>query len=132
MAHMRYEGFDDVKIKDFFINLGSDEVHPVGWCAKNGKQLIPPKTIQTKHSNWREFVLKRLTGVRTLPANYHKKVSESVNTKFRVGMSLELIDKTRISQIRVAQIVNITGKRLRLAYNENSDEEFWCHEQSPL
>ena len=42
-AHLRYEGFGQDGTKDFWMNLCSDRVHPVGWCATKGKPLIPPK-----------------------------------------------------------------------------------------
>ena len=46
-AHLRYEGFGQDGTKDFWMNLCSDRVHPVGWCATKGKPLIPPKCKKT-------------------------------------------------------------------------------------
>lgn len=133
---LRYEGFGQDGSKDFWVNLCSDKVHPVGWCATKGKPLIPPKTIQAKYSDWKEFLVKRLTGARTLPTNFYKVVWESVGSIFKKGMKLEVVDKMRISQVRVATIVDITGRRLQLAYDDNEVSEsadgFWCHEESPL
>lgn len=59
---------------------------------------------------------------------------ESVSSIFRPGMKLELVDKMRISQVRVATILEITGRRLCLQYDEvdHDDTLFWCHEESPL
>ena len=52
---------------------------------------------------------------------------------FKVGMKLEVVDKMRISQVRVASVVDITGRRLQLSYDEGGDASgFWCHEESPL
>lgn len=34
-------------------------------------------------------------------------------------------------QVRVASVVDITGRRLQLSYDEGGDG-FWCHEESPL
>ncbi len=42
-AQVRYEGYDDDSSHDFMINLGSKDVHPIGWCSANVKPLIPPK-----------------------------------------------------------------------------------------
>ena len=47
-AHLRYEGFGQDGTKDFWMNLCSDKVHPVGWCATKGKPLIPPKCKNLK------------------------------------------------------------------------------------
>ena len=82
-AKLRYEGFVDDSSQDFWVDVCCDEVHPVGWCARQGNSLTPPKAIETKYSDWKEFLLKRLTGARTLPANFHYKIMESLRCKFR-------------------------------------------------
>ena len=64
-----------------------------------------------------------------------KVVWESVGSVFKKGMKLELVGKMRISQVRVATVVDITGRRLQLAYDNlegTERDEFWCHEESPL
>ena len=52
-ALLRYEGFGQDGSKDFWLNLCSERVHPVGWCATKGKPLIPPKSkaIYNLHKN---------------------------------------------------------------------------------
>ena len=57
-AHLRYEGFGQDGTKDFWMNLCSDKVHPVGWCATKGKPLIPPKCKNLKR--FREIELSRI------------------------------------------------------------------------
>ena len=90
--------------------------------------------IQSKYNDWKDFLVKRLTGARTLPSNFYPKVQESVQSIFKPGMKLEVVDKMRICQVRVATILEITGRRLRLQYDDvdHDDREFWCHEESPL
>ena len=51
-AHLRYEGFGQDGTKDFWMNLCSDRVHPVGWCATKGKPLIPPKCKKTFQTDY--------------------------------------------------------------------------------
>lgn len=133
-ALMRYEGFASNDTKDFWVNLCTAEVHPVGWCATRGKPLIPPKTIQDKYNDWKEFLVKRLTGARTLPSTFYNKVSDSLKSRFRCGLNLEVVDKNRISQVKVAVVQNIIGKRLHVRYYDSTPEDngFWCHEDSPL
>ena len=48
---LRYEGFGQDGSKDFWMNLCSEGIHPVGWCATKGKPLIPPRTIQVQQIN---------------------------------------------------------------------------------
>lgn len=44
-----------------------------------------------------------------------------------LGMTLEVVDKLRISRVRVAKIVSVTGKRLCVRYIDGSfdDDTFW-------
>ena len=41
---MRYEGFGNDFVKDFWVNICNKDIHPVGWCATSGKPLVPPKS----------------------------------------------------------------------------------------
>ncbi|XP_001946049.2 polycomb protein Sfmbt isoform X1 [Acyrthosiphon pisum] len=131
-AKLRYEGYESEDSSDFWVNLCSCVVHPVGWCATRGKPLIPPKSIQSKHCDWKDFLVKRLTGARTLPTNFRLKIFESLKSKFRIDLNLELIDKEHISKVKVAKILNIIGKRLELRYYDDEEQVFWVHEDSPL
>lgn len=129
-ALMRYEGFDEPS-RDFWVNLCSSEVHPVGWCATRGKPLIPPKSIEHKYKDWKDFLVERLSGARTLPSNFYNKISESFVPRFRVGLNLECVDKNMISQVRLATVQKVVGKRLFVKYFD-SDDGFWCHEDSDI
>uniref|UniRef100_A0A674E7M3 Mbt domain containing 1 n=1 Tax=Salmo trutta TaxID=8032 RepID=A0A674E7M3_SALTR len=130
-ALLRYEGFDNDTIRDFWCNLCVPEIHPVGWCASSGKPLVPPKSIQNKYSNWKAFLVKRLTGAKTLPPDFAAKVHENMQFPFKKLMRVEVVDKTHLCRTRVALVEQVIGGRLRLVYEESSDD-FWCHMYSPL
>ncbi|KAJ0175727.1 hypothetical protein K1T71_008886 [Dendrolimus kikuchii] len=134
MGLLRYEGFGSDSSKDFWVNLCCSEVHPVGWCATRGKPLIPPKSIEDKYTDWKKFLVKQLTGARTLPANFYSKLNDSLVSRFSIGSTMEVVDKNRISQVKVATVCEIIGKRLHVKYYDSSPEDngFWCHEDSPL
>ncbi|PVD34462.1 hypothetical protein C0Q70_05737 [Pomacea canaliculata] len=135
MSLMRYEGFGNDSSHDFWISLVSPDVHSVGWCATIGKPLVPPCTIQSKYSDWKDFLIKRLTGAMTLPRNFYDKFTECIDEhKLKRGMKIEVVDKMCVSAMRVAIIEAIVGGRLRLTYADSKDEgeEFWCHMRSPL
>ncbi|XP_013142457.1 PREDICTED: polycomb protein Sfmbt-like, partial [Papilio polytes] len=134
MGLLRYEGFGSDDSKDFWVNLCCSEVHPVGWCATRGKPLIPPRSIEDKYTDWKKFLVKQLTGARTLPANFYSKLSDSLVSRFSIGSIMEVVDKNRISQVKVASVSEIVGKRLHVKYYDSSPEDngFWCHEDSPL
>ncbi|XP_018024596.1 polycomb protein Sfmbt isoform X2 [Hyalella azteca] len=133
-ACLRFEGFVENSSCDFWVDLCSEEVHPVGWCASQGKPLIPPRSIQDKYSDWKQFLMKRLTGARTLPSNFHSKVMDSHKSRFKVGLNVEVVDKNRIAQMRVASVTEVVGKRLHLRYHgaPPHDNGFWCHEDAPI
>ncbi|CAB1338147.1 unnamed protein product, partial [Coregonus sp. 'balchen'] len=118
-ALLRYEGFDNDTIRDFWCNLCVPEIHPVGWCASSGKPLVPPKSIQHKYSNWKAFLVKRLTGAKTLPPDF---------AAMKL-MRVEVVDKTHLCRTRVALVQQVIGGRLRLVYEESSDD-FWYVDQS--
>ncbi|XP_049868291.1 polycomb protein Sfmbt isoform X2 [Pectinophora gossypiella] len=134
MGLLRYEGFGSDDSKDFWVNLCCSEVHPVGWCATRGKPLIPPRSIEDKYTDWKKFLVKQLTGARTLPANFYSKLNDSLVSRFSIGSIMEVVDKNRISQVKVASVCEIIGKRLHIKYYDSSPEDngFWCHEDSPL
>lgn len=131
---LRYEGFGNDESKDFWLNLMHSEVHPVGWCATRGKPLIAPQSIENKYSDWKSFLVQQLTGARTLPTDFYNKLNESMKPRFRIGHILEVVDKNRICQVKVATVHEIVGKRLHIRYYDSTPEDngFWCHEDSPL
>ncbi|CAG7704205.1 unnamed protein product [Allacma fusca] len=130
---LRFEGFGNDNTRDFWVNLCSEDVHHVGWCATKGKPLIPPKSISGKFADWRDFLVKRLTGARTLPQNFQTKVASGLKSRYELDAQLEVVDKNRICQLRLATVQKIVGKRLHVRYfDSDEDGGFWCHEDSPL
>lgn len=134
IAKIRYEGYEDDCSSDFWIHLFSPDVHGVGWCASQGKTLVPPNKILAKMPDWTMYLIKRLTGSRTLPTNFQELVQLSLNSRFRPGMKLEVVDKNRVSSVRVATIDTTIGGRLLVSYDGAEPEHagFWTHERSPL
>ncbi|XP_004625810.1 lethal(3)malignant brain tumor-like protein 2 [Octodon degus] len=130
---LRYEGFENDASHDFWCNLGTVDVHPIGWCAINSKILVPPRTIHAKFTNWKGYLMKQLVGSWTLPVDFHIKMVESMKYPFCQGMRLEVIDKSQVSRTRMAVVDTVIGGRLRLLYEDgDSDDDFWCHMWSPL
>lgn len=133
-AKLRYEGFGEDGSCDFWCNLCTLDVNAVGWCATIGKPLVPPQTIQHKYSNWKSFLVKKLTGAKTLPSDFQKRITDSVKSPFLCNFRLEVVDKTRISRMRVGIINEVVGGRLRLKYEDSDyeNDDFWCHSKSTL
>lgn len=133
-AKLRYEGYENDDTHDLWVNLCTTEVHPVGWSAMQGRQLIPPLKIEARVKNMKKYLLKSLHHAKTLPGNFYNKLFDSFRSRFEAGLILEVVDKNCISQVKLARIMKIVGKRLYVQYYDSSelDSGFWCHEDSPL
>lgn len=134
MAKLRYEGYEEDSSNDFWLFMFSNDVHGVGWCASQGKTLVPPKKILRRLPDWTMYLIKKLTGSRTLPSNFKSLISESLKSNFRPGMKVEVVDKNRVSSVRVATVELTIGGRLLVLYDGAEPEQagFWTHEKSPL
>uniref|UniRef100_A0A4W4FI38 Lethal(3)malignant brain tumor-like protein 2 n=1 Tax=Electrophorus electricus TaxID=8005 RepID=A0A4W4FI38_ELEEL len=138
-ALLRYEGFEEDDSHDFWCNLGTAEVHPIGWCAVNSKLLVPPQAVHKCKTDWKSYLMKRLVGAFTLPVDFHVKMADSLKYPFRQGVRVEVVDRSLVSRTRRAVVDTVIGGRLRLIYEDAglgpSGEvlsDFWCHMWSPL
>uniref|UniRef100_A0A665XD28 Uncharacterized protein n=1 Tax=Echeneis naucrates TaxID=173247 RepID=A0A665XD28_ECHNA len=89
-ALLRYEGFDGDSTRDFWLNLV---------CS-----CVCFSAILHRISNWKTFLIKRLTGSKTLPPDFTTKVQESMQFPFKKQMRLEVVDKTHLCRTRVALV----------------------------
>ncbi|ESO06919.1 hypothetical protein HELRODRAFT_77216, partial [Helobdella robusta] len=131
---VRFEGYDDDGSNDLWVHLCSEAVNPVGWCAINGKRIIPPLSIESKY-NWREYLLNALTGTFTLPYDFRQRVIDCNKSWPLVpGLQVEVVNKMCLSSTKVATIEENKGGRLKLRYNDSEgiDSYFWCHCLSSL
>ncbi|XP_042360444.1 MBT domain-containing protein 1-like isoform X2 [Plectropomus leopardus] len=96
--------------------------------------IIKLAAILHRCTNWKTFLIKRLTGSKTLPPDFPSKVQESMQVPFKKQMRVEVVDKTHLCRTRVALVEQVIGGRLRLVYEECDDgsDDFWCHMYSPL
>ncbi|XP_034049956.1 lethal(3)malignant brain tumor-like protein 2 [Thalassophryne amazonica] len=137
-ALLRYEGFEEDSSHDFWCSLSSGVLYPVGWCAMTSKLLVPPQDVKQDISDWKAYLMKKLVGASTLPADFYIKLAESVKYPVKFGMWVEVVDNRCFSRTRLATVDSIIGGRLRLVYTDQSDapenivSDFWCHMASPL
>ncbi|KAJ8263932.1 hypothetical protein GJAV_G00143220 [Gymnothorax javanicus] len=138
-ALLRYEGFENDSSHDFWCNLATVDIHPIGWCAVNSKLLVPPNSVRQHVKNWKAYLMERLVGANTLPVDFHMKMADSMRYPFRQGMLVEVVDRTLVSRTRFAVVDAVIGGRLRLLYEDAGLEpngealnDFWCHMWSPL
>ncbi|XP_028843837.1 lethal(3)malignant brain tumor-like protein 2 isoform X2 [Denticeps clupeoides] len=138
-AKLRFEGFESDVSHDFWCNLGTADIHPIGWCTVNSKLLVPPRALTLQLNNWKDYLMKRLVGSHTLPVDFHLKLAEAQKFAAWQGVYVEVVDRSLVSRTRLAIVDTVTGGRLRLLYadrtpvaKEQAFADFWCHMWSPL
>ncbi|XP_077399539.1 scm-like with four MBT domains protein 2 isoform X1 [Vanacampus margaritifer] len=126
---LRFSGYGDDRRADFWCDVMTAELHPVGWCARNLKTLAPPqdklrKAIREKHGDWTEFLVGDLTGSRTAPANLLEGPLRGKNTVDLIaqGSVLELRHTSDPFLYWAARVVQNVGGRLRLRLAGLADE----------
>ncbi|XP_038667816.1 scm-like with four MBT domains protein 2 [Scyliorhinus canicula] len=120
---LRYSGYGDDRRADFWCDVMTANLHPVGWCSQNKKGLRPPKAICEKHGDWTEFLIQDLTGARTAPANLLEGPLRGKNTVDLVTPKslIELQDSKNPFQYWVVRVIENVGGRLCLRYEGLND-----------
>uniref|UniRef100_A0AAR2JCR7 SAM domain-containing protein n=1 Tax=Pygocentrus nattereri TaxID=42514 RepID=A0AAR2JCR7_PYGNA len=115
---LRFCGYGDDRKADFWCDVMTAELHPVGWCTQNNKRLQPPEAIKEKHSDWTEFLIKELTGSRTAPTNLLEGPLRGKNTVDLIvsGCVLEIRDACEPCVYWAARVQRNVGGRLCLSY----------------
>lgn len=81
--------------------------------------------IQNKYCDWKGFLVKVLTGARTLPQNFKSKVAdETSNWPLKPNMVLEVVDRLCLSTMKVATVDEVIGGRLKLKYTDSKVRRF--------
>lgn len=115
---LRYCGYGDDRRADFWCDVMTADLHPVGWCTQNSKVLMPPDAIKEKYVDWTEFLIHDLTGARTAPANLLEGPLRGKNPVdlITVDSLIELQDSQNPFQYWIVSVVENVGGRLRLRY----------------
>uniref|UniRef100_A0A8C4EHC3 SLED domain-containing protein n=1 Tax=Dicentrarchus labrax TaxID=13489 RepID=A0A8C4EHC3_DICLA len=128
---LRFSGYGEDRKADFWCDVMTAELHPVGWCTQNNKTLMPPEAIKEKYSDWTEFLVQDLTGSRTAPANLLEGPLRGKNTVDLIvdGSVSELQDVSDPFLYWPARVIQNVGGRLRLRYaglsDDQHDEDVW-------
>ncbi|XP_053170067.1 scm-like with four MBT domains protein 2 isoform X1 [Scomber japonicus] len=134
---LRFSGYGEDRKADFWCDVMTAELHPVGWCAQNNKTLMPPednvylrKAIKEKYNDWTEFLVQDLTGSRTAPANLLEGPLRGKNTVDLIieGSVLELEDVSDPFHYWPVRVIQNVGGRLRLRYaglSDQAQEDTW-------
>ncbi|XP_041110660.1 scm-like with four MBT domains protein 2 isoform X1 [Polyodon spathula] len=122
---LRFSGYGEDRKADFWCDVMTADLHPVGWCAQNNKVLMPPeencylrKAIKEKYTDWTEFLIQELTGSRTAPVNLLEGPLRGKNTVDLIMLDslVELQDSQNPFQYWIVRVIENIGGRLRLRY----------------
>uniref|UniRef100_UPI00398ECFA4 lethal(3)malignant brain tumor-like protein 4 isoform X2 n=1 Tax=Pristiophorus japonicus TaxID=55135 RepID=UPI00398ECFA4 len=126
---LHFDGYSECF--DFWINIYSSDIHPVGWCEKTSHKLHPPKGYKEEEFNWANYL--KICKAQAAPKNLFKIQNTTVTPSgFRVGMKLEAVDRKNPSLICVASVTDIIDNRF-LVHFDNWDDtyDYWCDASSP-
>lgn len=129
MVMLRHAGYDN-DVSDFWIDIRSKLIHPIGWCYKTRRPLVPPPELKESIAEWQKFIFQQLSGARTLSSDFMDRVRKGHYNKFEIGSKVEVCDKHNLISMCVATIIDIVGDRLRLRYDGLEDEsagDYWSH-----
>ncbi|XP_041113689.1 scm-like with four MBT domains protein 2 isoform X1 [Polyodon spathula] len=122
---LRFSGYGEDRKADFWCDVMTADLHPVGWCTQNNKVLMPPeencylrKAIKEKYTDWTEFLIQELTGSRTAPPNLLEGPLRGKNTVDLIMLDslVELQDSQNPFQYWIVRVIENIGGRLRLRY----------------
>ncbi|KAM7452023.1 lethal(3)malignant brain tumor-like protein [Porites harrisoni] len=97
---------------DYWCQDDCPYIHPVGWCAENGKKLNPPNDDEVYTFQWEEYL--RNTGtVAASPDLFKKRPKPS----FKPLEKLEAVDKRNPSLVRAAQVAAVEEYRVKVHFD---------------
>lgn len=122
---LRYDGYGEDRKADFWCDILTANLHPLGWCEQNKKIFNPPEGIKEKVSDWKEFLQQTLSGACSAPANLLEGPHRGKNPLDLVapGSRLELQDAKDCLGAWLVTVVDNIGGRLKLQYEGLADPE---------
>ncbi|XP_007487751.1 lethal(3)malignant brain tumor-like protein 4 isoform X1 [Monodelphis domestica] len=123
---VHFDNWDDSY--DYWCDIYSPFIQPVGWCQKNGRTLIAPQGHpDPENFSWTDYL--EVTHSSTVPVKAFKMRKPH---GFLVNMKLEAVDKRNPSLIRVATIVDVEDQRIKVHFDGWSHKyDYWMDVDSP-
>ncbi|KAK2715445.1 MBT domain-containing protein 1-like [Artemia franciscana] len=119
---------------DFWIHLCSSDVHSLEMTTSRKLTFLPPQSLKQRNPITLEFWESQLEAIlkesHSIPSNLQSIMAAESKSKFTVGLRVEVVDKRRLSHVRPAIVETVVGGRLKLLYEGDSLEDFWCSDES--
>ncbi|NXC35667.1 SMBT1 protein, partial [Campylorhamphus procurvoides] len=123
---LRYDGYGEDRKADFWCDILTADLHPIGWCEQNKKILKVPEGIKDKIPDQEEFLQRVLKGACSAPANLLEGLHRGKNPLDLIapGSRLELQNPRDSLEAWIVTVVENVGGRLKLRYEglEDSDK----------
>ncbi|XP_053530101.1 scm-like with four MBT domains protein 1 isoform X2 [Ictalurus punctatus] len=115
---LRYEGYHDDRRADFWCDVMTADLHPIGWSRQQGRPMRPPEGVREKHEDWESLLEKSLSESCSAPVNLLEGAQRGCNPVdlLSPGLGVELVDKEDAGVVWGATIEENVGGRLRLRY----------------
>uniref|UniRef100_G1MQ60 Scm like with four mbt domains 1 n=1 Tax=Meleagris gallopavo TaxID=9103 RepID=G1MQ60_MELGA len=123
---LRYDGYGEDRKADFWCDIMTADLHPIGWCEQNEKVLKVPEGIKDKIPDQEEFLQQVLKGACSAPANLLEGLHRGKNPLDLIapGSRLELQNSRDALEAWIVNVVENVGGRLKMRYEglEDSDK----------
>ncbi|KAH3775648.1 uncharacterized protein LOC127844401 [Dreissena polymorpha] len=130
-VRLHFDGYSECY--DFWTDIDSPYIFPIGFSEKNGKVLQPPKGISMEQFSWVPYL--KMTKSQPAPKSLfsNQPVTAVTPNIFRVGSKLEAVDKKNSSLICVASVADIMGDKVLIHFDSWADNyDYWCDMSSPM
>ncbi|XP_076405944.1 lethal(3)malignant brain tumor-like protein 4 isoform X2 [Peromyscus maniculatus bairdii] len=113
---------------DYWCDVNSPYVQPVGWCQENGRTLVAPQGYPDPEKfSWTDYL--EATQTNAMPAGVF-------NTRaphgFLPNMKLEAVDRRNPRLIRVATIIDVDEYRVKIHFDGwDHKYDYWMDADSP-
>lgn len=121
---VHFDGWEDTY--DYWCDITSPNILPVGWCEEQGLPLNPPCDWKGTHFRWDNYLVQTKTSA--VPARAFK---PRPPLGFDIGMKLEVVDKRNPILIRVASVVDTDGHLIKVHFDGWADSyDYWLDDDS--
>ncbi|XP_053497899.1 lethal(3)malignant brain tumor-like protein 3 isoform X1 [Ictalurus furcatus] len=113
---------------DYWCDVMSPYIHPVGWCRENSRTLTtPPGYADAENFSWERY----LEETSSFPAPARSFKAKPPHS-FQVNMKLEAVDVRNPVMVRVATVVDRDEHRVKIHFDGWTEEyDYWLDADSP-
>uniref|UniRef100_A0A3B4XE70 Scm like with four mbt domains 1 n=1 Tax=Seriola lalandi dorsalis TaxID=1841481 RepID=A0A3B4XE70_SERLL len=113
---LRYEGYQDDRRADFWCDIMTADLHPLGWSRQQGKTMRAPEGVREKHQDWEALLEKALAEECSVPANLLELPQRGRDPVelLCAGCYVELQDSADSELAWAAEVEENVGGRLKL------------------